>query len=76
MWVYLQEVTEGAVSDGNIQCLGWVDVSIGLQLPILGTEGTWVKALSDFSVLFFINTCKFIISSQLKFQLRVEEMVQ
>lgn len=55
MWVYLQEVTEGAVSDGNIQGLDWVDVSTGLQLPMLGTEGTWVKVLSDFSVLFFIN---------------------
>lgn len=76
MRVYLQEVTEGAVSDGNIQGPGWDNVSTGLQLPMLGTEGTWVKALSDFSVLFFINTCKFTTISQLKFQLRVEEMVQ
>lgn len=46
MWGYLQEVTGGAVSDGDVRGLGWVDVSTGLQLPMLGMEGNFLYYFS------------------------------
>lgn len=41
--------------------------SLDYSLPMLGTQGIWVKAISNFSVLFFINRCESTIISQLEF---------
>jgi hypothetical protein len=40
--------------------------SLDYTLPTLGTQGIWVKAVSDFSVLFFTNRCQSTIISQSK----------